>query len=115
MKDNIGFMQGRLSDIVDGRIQAFPWSGWKTEFKNASLLGINLMEWTLDQERLYENPLMTNSGQKEIEDLSTKYNIKIPSLTGDCFMQYPFWKEDTKIKQNQLQEDFFLGLFVKQI
>ena len=28
----IGFMQGRLSELVDGRIQAFPWDSWQTEF-----------------------------------------------------------------------------------
>ena len=50
------------------------------------------MEWTLDQAKLEENPLMTKEGQAEILKLSEKYGIKIPSLTGDCFMQAPFWK-----------------------
>lgn len=50
------------------------------------------MEWTLDQDRLSESPLMTQKGQLDILKLSSSYGVKIPSLTGDCFMQSPFWK-----------------------
>ena len=32
MKERIGFMQGRLSPPVEGRIQAFPWLCWTSEF-----------------------------------------------------------------------------------
>ena len=52
-------MQGRLSPIVDGRIQAFPWDHWRAEFPAAEGLGLGLVEWTLDHERLGQNPLMT--------------------------------------------------------
>jgi L-ribulose-5-phosphate 3-epimerase len=90
----IGFMQGRLSPIVNGKIQAFPWDYWKQEFKIAYNNGFSIMEWTLDQDRLYENPFMTGEGQLEIRDLSHKYEISISSLTGDCFMQAPFYKVD---------------------
>ncbi len=85
----IGFMQGRLSPVINGKIQEFPWKSWRQEFDIASRLGFSLMEWTLDQERLYESPLMTEIGQLEIIKLSHNYGIRIPSLTGDCFMQSP--------------------------
>ena len=88
----IGFIQGRLSPMVEGKIQAFPWNHWENEFPIASKIKLKLIEWTLDQEKLYFNPLMTNIGQKKIKSLCKKHNIKIPSLTGDCFMQYPFFK-----------------------
>ena len=88
----IGFMQGRLSPLSCGRIQSFPWDTWKDEFVQAKDLGFHLMEWTLDQERLYENPLFTKSGQQEIRVLCRDYEMRISSLTGDCFMQTPFWK-----------------------
>ncbi len=89
---NIGFIQGRLSPMIDGKIQAFPWDHWENEFNIASKIKLKLMEWTLDQEKLQLNPLMTSSGQKRIKSLCRKSNVKIPSLTGDCFMQYPFFK-----------------------
>ena len=101
----IGFMQGRLSPLVNGLIQAFPWDNWQEEFALASSLGIDVMEWTLDQERLYENPLLTTDGQKKISDLCNQYSITIPSLTGDCFMQAPFWKS-AGAKREELKSDF---------
>jgi L-ribulose-5-phosphate 3-epimerase len=88
----IGFMQGRLSAMVDGKIQAFPWGEWREEFSRAKTLGLTRMEWTIDQDRLRENPLTTAAGRKEIIDLSRQNGLRIPSLTGDCFMQAPFWK-----------------------
>ena len=92
MTNKIGFMQGRLSPLVDGKIQAFPWDSWKQEFSAAQNLGLGLMEWTLDQDRLYQNPLLTPQGQQEIRRLCQVHRLAIPSLTGDCFMQAPFWK-----------------------
>jgi hexulose-6-phosphate isomerase len=105
VSERIGFMQGRLSPLVGGRIQAFPWSCWQGEFPQAEALGLRLMEWTLDQERLYENPLLTSKGQAEIRALCTAHGLAIPSLTGDCFMQAPFWKATGEVRAS-LQTDF---------
>ena len=105
MNSRIGFIQGRLCDQVDGKIQAFPCDEWESEFPAAEALSISLMEWTLDQERLYENPLMTGAGQTRIQALCRESGVAIPSLTGDCFMQAPFWKADDADRQS-LQSDF---------
>ncbi|MDV7340797.1 TIM barrel protein [Terasakiella sp. A23] len=99
-------MQGRLSPIVDGRIQSFPWTNWREEIAEAARLGISKMEWTLDQERLYENPLMVAADQAEIRSLMEKHDFSIPSLTGDCFMQAPFWKAASEQEASALQKDF---------
>ena len=96
--ERIGFMQGRLSALVDGKIQAFPWDEWREEFPRARTLGLTRIEWTIDQERLRENPLMTEQGQDEIIALSRENGVRIPSLTGDCFMQAPFWKVDAVVR-----------------
>jgi len=90
--NRIGFMQGRLSPLIDGKIQAFPWPYWQDEFPLAHSIGLDLMEWTIDQDRITQNPLMTKEGRAEIRRLSSDHDITIPSLTGDCFMQAPFWK-----------------------
>ena len=105
MNPNIGFMQGRLSPLRDGRIQSFPWDSWQAEVSLATQNDITLMEWTLDQENLYENPLLTAVGQKAIRDLCDKNSMRIESLTGDCFMQSPFWKAE-KVEAVKLQRDF---------
>jgi L-ribulose-5-phosphate 3-epimerase len=88
----IGFMQGRLCAQVNGMIQAFPWDEWQLEFPRAQALGIDLMEWTLDHARLSENPLLTSEGRARIAALSQQHGVEVGSLTGDIFMQAPFWR-----------------------
>lgn len=105
MLSRIGFMQGRLSPLVNGRIQAFPWSCWQQEFALAKQHQFGLMEWTLDQGRLYENPLMTSAGQAEIKQLGRDFGLQVYSLTGDCFMQSPFWKV-SGVESAALLQDF---------
>ena len=101
---SIGYIQGRLCSIVDGKIQAFPWRDWRTEFPTAQRLGIGLMEWTLDHDRLLENPLMTPEGRTEIRELSSKFGMRVKSLTGDNFMQAPFWKVSGALREERLVE-----------
>jgi L-ribulose-5-phosphate 3-epimerase len=88
----IGFMQGRLSPQIDGKIQAFPWPHWEMEFTIAGEARFECMEWTLDADRLHENPLMLPAGQARIRELAASSGVRVNSLTGDCFMQEPFWK-----------------------
>ena len=35
LSDRVGFMQGRLSDLVGQKIQAFPKQEWRQEFSKA--------------------------------------------------------------------------------
>jgi len=104
MINRIGFIQGRLCDLVDGKIQAFPWNDWQKEFPAAEELDITLMEWTLDHDNLYENPLMTQEGQRAIRNLCQEHNISIPNLTGDLFMQAPFYKAEGTARQKLVDD-----------
>lgn len=104
MKYEIGFMQGRLSPQVNGMIQAFPWDHWEQEFPQAEQLGIGLMEWTLDHARLTENPLMTDTGRARIAELGKRHGVRVGSLTGDVFMQAPFWRVDGAERAQRLRE-----------
>ncbi len=100
----LGFMQGRLSPQVNGTIQAFPWDHWEHEFAVASRLGMKLMEWTLDQDRLLENPLLTVSGRRRIRELELSHGVRVASVTGDNFMQAPFCKADERDRAARLAE-----------
>lgn len=100
----IGFMQGRLSPQVHGKIQAFPWQHWREEFAAAQALGFGLMEWTLDAERLYENPLMTPEGRREIATLGKRHGVAVESLTGDFFMHAPFHKAAGAERERRLKD-----------
>ncbi len=92
LEKKFGIMQGRLSPVIKNRIQIFPVKNWKIEFQRAKKLGMNFIEWTLDYDTFDKNPLLKKSGIQKIKELSKKNSIAIRSLTGDCFMQKPFWK-----------------------
>lgn len=92
MRHRIGFMQGRLSPPVNGKIQAFPAQHWRDEFATARELGLSLMEWTIDHADFLDNPLLTASGRAEIRALRQAHGVRIASLTADTMMQAPFWK-----------------------
>jgi hexulose-6-phosphate isomerase len=87
-------MQGRLSPLVNGRIQAFPAAHWRDEYPAAERLGLTLMEWTLDDDDLEVNPLMTAAGRAELAALGQAHGVAVETITGDLFMQKPFWKAD---------------------
>lgn len=89
---NIGFMQGRLTDVTNGVIQEFPVDNWKNEIIEASSLGFNIIEWTLDYHNFSTNPFITYQGRDSIAAICNSFNMSIPSVTCDCFMQMPFWK-----------------------
>jgi L-ribulose-5-phosphate 3-epimerase len=95
-------MQGRLVDQIDGKIQAFPQTQWQQEFPIAQHLDLRLMEWTLDDQGLEKNPLCTPEGRAQIRHLSARHNLRVVSVTGDCFMQAPFWKIDSRNLQDYL-------------
>ena len=97
-------MQGRLSPLVDGRIQAFPTWHWRDEFQLAEGLGLRRMEWTLDHEGLHENPLLMSAGQAEIARLADRHDLSITSVTGDVFMQAPFFKVDGVVRRARLDD-----------
>ena len=86
-------MQGRLSPRINNKIKSFPSRYWKEEFSHAKNLGLKFIEWTLDYDQIFSNPIFIKKKIQLIRKLSQKYSIKITSLTGDCFMQNPFWKK----------------------
>jgi hexulose-6-phosphate isomerase len=96
-KPKIGFIQGRLSPIANNRIQQFPWDSWQNEFNLASAIDIKIIEWTIDTFKFYENPLINLNQWEEIIIIAEKYNISIPSVTCDYFMENPPWKADLKL------------------
>lgn len=99
-------MQGRLSPLIDNKIQAFPWGYWQDEFSIAKSIGLKKIEWTIDQERLNENPIMFAKGREQISNICRANNVKIIALTGDCFMQCPFWKELDNQRASSLKRNF---------
>ena len=90
--------------IINGKIQSFPWQNWKNEFYDLYDLNINLVEWTIDQENLYENPIMNSKDQIVIKRLIKNVILKLYRLLR-LFHAGTFWKCDGH-KQTQLMIDF---------
>lgn len=92
----IGFMQGRLSPIVHGRIQSFPWGHWEQEFSTAKKIGLQKIEWTIDSKKIQINPIIIDTGRKLIMDLIKTEGVSVPSVTSDYFMENPPWSFGAK-------------------
>ena len=45
--NKIGFMQGRLSNLVNNQIQAFPFEEWTYEFELAKKIGLSAFKHKL--------------------------------------------------------------------
>ena len=97
MLDKVGVMQGRLSPIINNRIQQFPWNSWTNEFVLASKIDIKLIEWTIDTFKFRKNPLISINQWDKINLIMEKNNISIPSVTCDYFMENPPWKADLRL------------------
>ena len=52
--NRIAFVQGRLVDEVNKKIQAFPRDSWELELKKASKNNIKYIELTVDLERVWK-------------------------------------------------------------
>ena len=94
MIKNFGVMQGRLLKPINNKIQSFPYTEWIKEFKLVKGLNLKYLEWTLDDKNLEKNPLLSHDGQIKIKKLCKQNSVTINSITGDCFMQKPFWKKE---------------------
>lgn len=113
----LGFMQGRLSPKIDGRIQAFPVKYWEREFRFAKIPKLKYMEWTLDRGGIFKNPFLTKKGQNKILQLSQTYQLKVNTLTGDFLMQQPFFKfgksgfeKEIKVLKNVIEASSIIGV-----
>ena len=89
-----------------GVIQEFPVKSWPLEFKLAKDVGLNLLEWTVDDSGFYENPINSKDGVEQINRLKAEFNISIPSVTGDHFMQSPIWTIGGAKHQDEYQRRF---------
>ena len=62
MKNYLGIMQGRLLPKYKGNFQAHPVGYWQDEFKIASELGFDGIEFILDYHKAKLNPLLLIKG-----------------------------------------------------
>jgi hexulose-6-phosphate isomerase len=80
----LGLMQGRLLPPVDGTIQCFPGSRWYEEFTAAAALGLDFIEWIVDQAA--ENPLAGDGDVTPVQAAVTDTGVVVSSVCADVFM-----------------------------
>lgn len=99
-------MQGRLSKPIDKKIQAYPAKTWREEFKIASELGLNSIEWIVE-EPLTTNALMSEAGVQEVISVIQRNQVRVDFICADIFMEKPLY-DFTKVglleKTNLLNE-----------
>ena len=80
-------MQGRLSQAPEGVIQHFPVDEWEMEFEKLHGLGLDGIEWTIDENTFDFHPLV--KGNKLLPWVYDQYGEPIPNkiITCDFFMQ----------------------------
>jgi L-ribulose-5-phosphate 3-epimerase len=83
----IGVIQGRLSPRPPGKLQEFPWHGYRAEFTAAARLGFHSIEWIFEAPRFEENPIWTLAGREEIRQLIAESGVRVQSVCADYFMQ----------------------------
>jgi L-ribulose-5-phosphate 3-epimerase len=98
-KPKIGIMQGRLSKMYQNKIQSFPSQSWKEEFKIASNCGLEIIEWVFDE--IYPNPILSDEGVREINQLMQISNISINAICADYFMAKKLFNES----QSELEKN----------
>lgn len=78
-------MQGRLSDPIQNKIQAFPYHSWKEEFYMARKIEVDCIEWVFDS--YSKNPIIDHDRCKEILTISEKNCVLVNSVCADFFME----------------------------
>ena len=102
MNSKLGFMQGRLiNSEKKNSIQYFPAKNWSKELKIAKKLNFKIMEWTINNENINENPIF-NGEISKVKKVIKENKIKIPSITLDYFMQKPFFKLKKKTDKEKI-------------
>lgn len=100
MKNPIGIMQGRLSPQVGRKIQAFPWDSWEQEFFQAKEIGLDLIDWVVDADRFYENPLLTEEGARKVKGLVSKTGVGVGVVCAHYFVERPLLRcSDSELKE----------------
>lgn len=99
----LGIMQGRLLPKYKGNYQAHPVGYWQDEFKIASNLGFDCIEFILDYHMASSNPLLLDAGLDEISFISKKNNVSVKSICADYFMESPLFLDKSSIKKENLR------------
>jgi L-ribulose-5-phosphate 3-epimerase len=90
----LAVMQGRLVPPVGDRLQAFPASAWRDEFRAAQAAGVEGIEWIYEAGGEAENPLSSDEGIAAIRAVVAETGVIVSSVCADWFMAHPLQHGD---------------------
>ncbi len=98
-----GIMQGRLV-LPKGRgIQFFPFEEWQDEFKAASKIQIDEIDFIFDLDRYQENPLWSEEGLAKIQEAMKESGVRVRHICADFFMRRPFFRVTEQERQDNIE------------
>jgi L-ribulose-5-phosphate 3-epimerase len=98
----IGVMQGRLLPRIDGRIQAFPWQDWRSEFPTAREVGLDSIEFIFEGPNIEDHPLMQSPGRESIKEAVRESSVRVGSICADYFMDEPLFRGTSGERQQRV-------------
>lgn len=93
-------MQGRLVPKYKNQYQSHPVGYWDQEFDVASQLGLDLVEFIVDLDRIEENPLMSTGGVARVAEVIARTGVRVSSICADCFMAAPLHSADPVVARS---------------
>jgi len=102
--NKIGIMLGRLSPHFDVESPIFPSSTWKEEFFRAKELELDSIDWVMMEDSIYQNPILSKEGIKEIQNIVSETKIQIDSLCAQYFINHPF----LRCSSSELKERLYI-------
>lgn len=91
-------MQGRLSPMLDGKVQSFPAATWRDELPRTQECGFALLEWVFDLPDWTANPIVSEAGRREIRELAERHALDVPVVCADYFMHRPLTTGDPAVR-----------------
>ncbi len=101
--NQIGIIQGRLSERPFPNLQKFPKETWEKEFEYASQIGFDYIEWILEESNYQENPLWTSEGRIKIRSRILDTGIPVNSICADYFLDNPMHKRGREELKKEVQ------------
>jgi len=98
-KTRFGIVQGRLTKTPGNELQWFPQEYWQQEFNIASELGIDYIELIAEVQHNPNNPIWTDIGCEEIQQLVKKNKLTLHALCNDYIVEHDLLDESV-VDQN---------------
>ena len=99
----LGIMQGRLSEKNEGQYQSHPTHWWQKEFRIAKKMQFDCIEFIIDKQSAVTNPLLTEKGVLEIQNVIKETGVVVKSICADIFMDEPLNHTNGHIIDARLQ------------